>query len=146
MKRFGIILVALSLGLMLIQCGGGKEEQPAAKAEVAKAAPVQQAETELAGNEQAVAMSYDLANGEAVYKKYCFACHDGGIAGAAKHADLARWEESAAKGIPTLIKHATEGYHGSYGMLPPKGTCMECSDQDLIDAVHYQLKMGGVLK
>ncbi len=144
MKRFGIILVVLTLGLMLIQCGGEKAEQPTA--EPAKAAPADAVEVMAAGGEASTEMSYDLANGEAVYKKYCFACHDGGLAGAAKHADLARWEESAAKGVPTLIKHATEGYQGKYGMLPPKGTCMECSDQDLIDAVHYQLKMGGTLK
>ena len=142
MKRFGLILVALSLGLTLIQCGGGKEEQPSPKATTTpKAAPVAEAEVAVATGE----MTYDLANGEAVYKKLCFACHDNGLAGAAKHTDTARWAESAAKGIPTLIKHVTEGYQGKYGMLPPKGTCMDCSNQDIIDAVHYQLKMGGSL-
>lgn len=142
MKRFGLIMVALSLGLMLIQCGGGKEEQSTAKAS-ASTETIGVAETEagVATGE----MTYDLVNGEAVYKKFCFACHDNGLAGAAKHADTARWAESAAKGIPTLVKHVTEGYQGKYGMLPPKGTCMDCSDQDIIDAVHYQLKMGGSL-
>ncbi len=140
MKRFGFIIAVLLLGLMLVQCGG-KEQKPAAEA-----APAAKAEAIAPASEQAAPMSYSLENGEAIYKKYCFACHDGGIAGAARHADLARWEESAAKGIPTLIKHATEGYQGKYGMLPPKGTCMECSEQDIIDAVHYQLKMGGILK
>ena len=140
MKRIVMIMVVLSLGLMLIQCGGGKDDQPAAKA----AAP---AETKTM-NEAAtssIQMTYDLANGEAVYKKFCFACHDPGIAGAAKHADQERWAESAGKGIPTLVKHVMEGYQGKYGMLPAKGTCMDCSDQDIIDAVHYQLKMGGNL-
>lgn len=142
MKRFGLMLVVLSLGLTLIQCGGGKEEQPAAKATPpAAATPVAEAEVAAATGE----ITYDLANGEAVYKKLCFACHDNGLAGAAKHTDTARWAESAAKGIPTLIKHVTEGYQGKYGVLPPKGTCMACSDQDIIDAVHYQLKMGGSL-
>jgi cytochrome c5 len=143
MKRFGLIMVALSLGLVLIQCGGGKEEKASSEtATPAKIEPVSDVQAAVASGE----LTYDLANGEAVYKKYCFACHDNGLAGAAKHSDTARWAESAAKGIPTLIKHATEGYQGKYGMLPPKGTCMECSDQDLTDAVHYQLKMGGVLK
>ncbi len=140
MRRIVLMLMVLSLGLMLIQCGGGKEEQPAAEGDVpAEAKAVEKASAETSS------MTYDLANGEAIYKKYCFACHDNGLAGAAKHSDHERWAESAAKGIPTLIKHATEGYQGKYGMLPPKGTCMECSDQDMIDAVHYQLKMGGSL-
>lgn len=143
MKRFGLILVILSLGLMLIQCGSKKEEQSSVKpAAPAETTPVAETEATAITGE----MAYDIANGEAVYKKYCFACHDNGLAGAAKHVDTGRWAESAAKGIPTLIKHVTEGYQGKYGMLPPNGTCMECTDQDIIDAVHYQLKMGGALK
>jgi len=143
MKRIVSILVVISLGVFLIACGGDKEEPVAKTDSMEKAAPV----AEASAPETAPAeYSYDLANGEAVYKKFCFACHDGGLAGAAKHADTQRWAESAAKGVPMLVKHVTEGYQGKYGMLPPKGTCMDCSEQDLIDAVHYQLKMGGALK
>ncbi len=143
MKRFSVLIVALTLGVMLMQCGGGKDEQPTLKT----IAPAQKSSTTTqTENVASPAIEYDLANGEAVYKKFCFACHDGGLAGAAKHSDQARWAESAAKGTPELIKHVMEGYQGKYGMLPPKGTCMECSEQDIIDAVHYQLKMGGSLK
>lgn len=142
MQRIGFILVTLLMGLFLIQCGGDKTEQPAAEADAAKAPTAKTAVAETAS----AGMGYDIANGEAVYKKYCFACHDAGIAGAAKHTDVERWEESAAKGIPTLVKNVTEGYTGKYGMLPPKGACMECTEQDITDAVHYQLKMGGSLK
>jgi len=143
MKRLVLIITVLTLGLMLIQCGGGKEEQPAVKAEPAPLAepePVAEPVAEMA------AMEYDLANGEAIYKKYCFACHDAALAGAAKHSDRERWTESVAKGIPTLVQHVTDGYQGQYGIIPPMGTCMECSAQDIIDAVHYQLEMGGALQ
>ena len=141
MKRIGLLSLLLVMGLFLIQCGGGKDAETTQKATpMAEKAP----ETKAAAP-AAASMEYDLANGEAVYKKYCFACHDNGLAGAAKHADVERWAESAAKGIPTLIKHVTEGYTGTYGVLPPKGTCMECSEQDIVDAVHYQLKMGSAL-
>lgn len=142
MKRFVLILTILALGLVLIQCGGGKEEQPAAKAEPA---PMAEPEPAAAADAEMAEMTYDLANGEAIYKKYCFACHDVGLAGAAKHADAERWAESAAKGIPTLVEHVTKGYQGNYGIIPPMGTCMECSEQDIVDAVHYQLSMGGAL-
>ena len=141
MKRFGMIVMMLVLGTMLIQCGG-KEEPVAKAAPAVKETPMAKPVTA----ETADAMSYDLANGEAVYKKFCFACHDNGLAGAAKHTDTERWAESAAKGVPTLVKHVTEGYQGKYGVIPPKGTCMACSEQDIIDAVHYQLSMGGSLK
>jgi len=145
MKRFLLVLMMMSVGLMFIQCGGGEKEEPMAKTPApAESTPEPAAETP-AASEMSAAMGYDLANGEAVYKKYCFACHDGGLAGAARHSDAQRWEESAAKGVPTLIKHVTEGYQGKYGVLPPMGTCMACSEQDIIDAVHYQLNMGGAL-
>lgn len=144
MNRFRIVLLIVVLSLTLIQCGGEKADQPAAEASPATETTTPSETKEMAPSGE-TSMEYDLANGEAVYKKYCFACHDAGLAGAAKHTDTARWEESAAKGIPTLIKHVTEGYQGQYGMIPPKGTCMECSDQDITDAVHYQLKMGGSL-
>ena len=143
MKQIGLILVILTMGIMLIQCGGEKEE-PMAKAPEKPAATDA---VEASGTSDAMAeMSYDLDNGEAIYKKFCFACHDAGLAGAARHADKERWTESAAKGVPTLVSNVTNGYQGKYGIIPPKGTCMECSDQDIIDAVHYQLSMGGVLE
>ncbi|MCF7807116.1 MAG: c-type cytochrome [Candidatus Marinimicrobia bacterium] len=141
MKRLGLMILALSLGLLVIQCGGGEKE----KASAESAAPAAESAAPATESSMAADYEYDLANGEAVYKKYCFACHDAGLAGAAKHADQERWAESAAKGIPTLITHATEGYQGQYGVLPPMGTCMDCSEQDIIDAVHYQLSMGGAL-
>lgn len=133
MKR--LLLPALVAGLLSIGCGG---EKPAAKTEAAPAAkPVP----------SAPAMVADLANGKAVYDRACFACHVDaveGVAGAAGLQNKVRWQAQADKGWKTLLDHATNGYTGQYGTLPPKGTCADCAEKDLFDAINYMMGRVGV--
>ncbi len=86
----------------------------------------------------------DLANGEAIYNKACIACHLKGVAGAAALSDKPRWEEIAAKGMTALTEHAVAGYTGDYGVMPAKGTCVDCSEQDLYDAISFMMDKAGV--
>ncbi|GAB1403415.1 MAG: c-type cytochrome [Lentimicrobiaceae bacterium] len=117
-------LIALFGGLLfagaLISCGGG------------------------AGETKSKAMTADLANGEAVYNKSCIACHMTGVAGAAALTDKARWEENAAKGMSVLLEDAMKGYTGKYGVMPEKGTCTDCTEQDMYDAISFMLDKAGV--
>ncbi|MFG0832932.1 c-type cytochrome [Aeromonas bivalvium] len=76
-------------------------------------------------------------DGETVYKGACFACHDTGAAGAPKRGDKAAWEPRIAQGFDTLRKHAIEGFTGQAGMMPPRGTCAACSDEEIENAIHY---------
>ncbi|RLD69565.1 MAG: hypothetical protein DRJ02_01175 [Bacteroidetes bacterium] len=89
-------------------------------------------------------MTANLDNGKVVYDKACIACHWKGVAGAAALTDKPRWEEIAAKGMETLHKHAIAGFQGEYGVMPEKGTCTDCSDQDMFDAISYMLNEAGV--
>jgi len=93
------------------------------------------------GNEEKVA---NLENGKAVYNKACIACHWKGVAGAAPLSDKARWEEIAAKGMKTLTNHALTGVTGKYGVMPEKGTCVDCTEDDLFDAISYMMHEAGV--
>jgi len=86
----------------------------------------------------------DLVNGEAIYNKACIACHLKGVAGAAALSDKPRWEEIAAKGMTALTEHAVAGYTGDYGVMPEKGTCMDCSEKDLYDAISFMMDKAGV--
>ena len=88
--------------------------------------------------------SADLANGEAIYSKACIACHLKGVGGAAALDNKERWEEIAAKGMTTLVQHANTGYTGKYGVMPEKGTCMDCKEQDLYDAISFMMDEAGV--
>lgn len=71
--------------------------------------------------------------GEAIYSKSCVACHGAGVAGAPKFGDKAAWEPRIAQGIDTLLSTAINGK----GAMPPRGTCMDCSDDDLKAAIEY---------
>ena len=86
----------------------------------------------------------NIENGKAVYDKACVACHMAGVAGAAALTDKARWEASAAKGLDTLRAHALHGFHGEHGVMLEKGSCADCSETDIYDAVGYVLKEAGV--
>lgn len=81
----------------------------------------------------------NLDAGKKTYDQYCHVCHGAGIAGAPKFGDVDAWKPHVSKGVATLYKHAIEGYQGENGVMPPKGTCMSCSDDDIHHAVQYML-------
>ena len=74
-----------------------------------------------------------IADGLATYTKSCAVCHAGGVAGAPKLGDKAAWAPRISTGVDALVASVTNGK----GVMPPKGTCMDCSDADLKDAVDY---------
>ena len=71
--------------------------------------------------------------GEEVYKTKCFVCHASGIAGAPKVGDAAAWVPRIAKGADALLATATSGILA----MPPKGTCMDCTDTTLTAAIEH---------
>ncbi len=78
-------------------------------------------------------------SGEEVFQAHCSACHATGVAGAPKVGDSAAWSKRAAQGIDTLLTHATNGLNA----MPPKGTCAECSSEELKGAIEYMLSKSG---
>ncbi len=86
----------------------------------------------------------NLENGKKVYTKICIACHMTGVAGAPALKDKTRWVEIAAKGMKQLHHDAINGFTGKTGVMPARGSCSDCSDQDIYDAVAYMLNKAGV--
>jgi cytochrome c5 len=78
-------------------------------------------------------------SGPQVFNQACNACHGTGVAGAPKMGDAAAWAPRLAKGIPTLKKHALEGFQGSQGVMPAKGGFVNLSDGEINAAVDYLL-------
>jgi cytochrome c5 len=70
---------------------------------------------------------------EEIYNTYCMACHTTGAAGAPKIGDAAAWDERLGKGIEEVYANAISGING----MPPKGTCMSCSDEEIEATVDY---------
>jgi cytochrome c5 len=72
-------------------------------------------------------------SGEQVYAAACVACHDAGVAGAPKIGVAADWTARIAQGEETLVANAINGIRG----MPPRGTCMNCSDEEIKLAVQH---------
>lgn len=72
-------------------------------------------------------------SGETVYKKSCMSCHASGAAGAPKLGDAAAWAPRVAAGMDSLMANAVKGLNA----MPPKGLCMDCSDDELMAAIDY---------
>ena len=73
--------------------------------------------------------------GIAVYNRACVACHGTGVANAPKLGDRAAWKPRIAQGIDRLLVTSVAGM----GAMPPRGTCADCSDDDLKAAIEYML-------
>lgn len=74
--------------------------------------------------------------GEETYEQYCHVCHKDGLAGAPKFRDKNDWSPRLeGKNIDDLVAIAIKGLNA----MPAKGTCTDCSDADLKDAIQYML-------
>ncbi len=73
--------------------------------------------------------------GQEIYTASCSACHSTGVAGAPKPGDKAAWAPHIAKGSDVLVKNAITGINA----MPPKGTCMTCSEADIAAAIDYMV-------
>lgn len=79
-------------------------------------------------------------SGKDVYGAACMACHSSGVAGAPKVGDNAAWIPRAAKGVDGLLKTAISGINA----MPPMGTCADCSDEELTNAIVHMLDESGI--
>lgn len=80
-------------------------------------------------------------DGEAIYKKSCFACHDSGVSGAPIPGDKDAWAARIKQGPEILNQHAIEGYTGATGIMPAKGGFSNLSDAEVIAAVEYMVEL-----
>lgn len=76
------------------------------------------------------------ASGKDLYEKYCVVCHDSGLAGAPKFRDESDWKTRlTGKKLDDLTQSAIKGLNA----MPAKGTCMDCSEADITNAIQYML-------
>jgi cytochrome c5 len=74
-----------------------------------------------------------------IIAKHCNACHGTGLLGAPKIGDAAAWKDRADHqgGLDGILAKAITGINS----MPPKGTCGDCSDDELKGAIK---KMSGL--
>ena len=129
-RRFNAQALASTLALlMLLGTGCSEKETPTTQ----EAAPAQVAAETPAADTQAAS-----AAGQKIYQKSCQACHATGAAGAPKLGDKDAWAPRIAKGNDALLSSVTNGLKA----MPPKGTCMTCSEEELRAAIEYMIGQG----
>lgn len=74
-------------------------------------------------------------DGATLYNTKCMACHMTGAAGAPMVGNASQWGPRAAMGIDALVASATKGINA----MPPKGTCMDCTESELKGAIQYMI-------
>ncbi|KPK40188.1 MAG: hypothetical protein AMJ69_03300 [Gammaproteobacteria bacterium SG8_47] len=79
------------------------------------------------------------ADGEAVYKQACLACHMTGAANAPKTGDKDAWKDRIGQGNDVLYEHAIKGFQGAKGFMPAKGGRANLSDDEVKAAVDYMV-------
>lgn len=74
-----------------------------------------------------------------IITKHCSACHATGVLDAPKIGDTAAWKKRADEqgGLDGILAKAISGINA----MPPKGTCADCTDDELREAIQ---KMSGL--
>ncbi|RDV23971.1 cytochrome c5 family protein [Alteromonas aestuariivivens] len=92
----------------------------------------------IAGAEaQAASGNGGARSGEVVYNAACVACHGAGVLGAPKLHAAADWQPRLdARSLDGLWQNALNGFNA----MPPRGTCGNCSDDEIKAAIEYMIE------
>jgi cytochrome c5 len=71
------------------------------------------------------------------YTQSCGACHNSGAAGAPRLGNADDWTSRLEKGRDVLLENTINGYNN---IMPPKGMCFTCSDDELAAVLDYILE------
>lgn len=137
MKLIKKILVAQTavLALWAMSAQAATDEAIAERLKPVGEVCIQGEECAAAGAGAAVAAGGAVRSGADVYGKFCTACHSTGLLNAPKTGDSAAWtaKADASGGLDGLLKNAISGINA----MPPKGTCGDCSDDELKAAIQH---------
>lgn len=75
------------------------------------------------------------ATPEDMYNTKCSSCHGAGVMGAPVPGNADQWAARIAKGTDALYTSALSGIN----MMPPKGGCADCSDDDIKAIVDFMV-------
>ncbi|MCP5325508.1 MAG: cytochrome c5 family protein [Oceanospirillaceae bacterium] len=127
------VMVALLGGMVSVSMAATKEEKIAERIQpVAKVCV--EGDTSCAGG--AVSSSAGPRTGEQVFNAVCAGCHGTGAMGSPKAHDAGAWGPRMSKGFDKVLANAINGLN----MMPPKGTCADCSKEELGNAIKFMSK------
>ena len=130
-----VLFIALPLALATLGLGASEAKKAIEK----RIAPVGQVCVEGQDCAQEVNLvsssSGVMRSGKEVYDTACTTCHAIALAGAPRFGDRLSWGERSNEDLDHLVETVTNGLGG----MPPMGMCMDCSQEELTDAVQYML-------
>ncbi|HJN94133.1 MAG: cytochrome c5 family protein [Gammaproteobacteria bacterium] len=85
----------------------------------------------------ALAAESEEFDAAATYKASCYACHSTSQAHAPMLSDAIEWEIRLEKGMDILVQNTINGLNG---VMPARGLCTSCSDDDLQAVVEYMVE------
>lgn len=88
--------------------------------------------------EQAARAPVEKVPGQLTYQRFCFSCHASGSGGAPRTGHVEAWKERLAKGEDVLVQNTIDGIPPA---MPPRGLCMQCSDEELAATVRFMLDL-----
>ncbi|MXY05307.1 MAG: cytochrome c5 family protein [Gammaproteobacteria bacterium] len=74
-------------------------------------------------------------SGQQIYDRFCFACHNTGVGEAPLFGSLEQWQSRIDQGMQQMLAVSLTGR----GLMPPKGTCVTCSDDEMQAAIQYMV-------
>ncbi len=74
--------------------------------------------------------------GEEIFRTFCKSCHTSRIIKAPNIGDREAWKERIDQGSDILLEHVINGYRG----MPSRGTCSNCSVEELKKTIKYIVK------
>jgi len=78
----------------------------------------------------------DKTTAQTIYEQHCSVCHQEGVAGAPKFRDPSDWKARLKNQTrDALTATAIKGLNA----MPAKGTCQECNDAEIKDAIEYMV-------
>jgi cytochrome c5 len=78
-------------------------------------------------------------DGKTIFGNLCTTCHSNAATGAPVITDKGAWAPRVAQGLDTLVKHATDGFQGSKGLMPAKGGNPALTDAQVKATVEWML-------
>ena len=133
-QRFGAQALASILALLMLLSAGCTEKEATSHQDAVST----QTPTETPVADKPADTQTASADGQKIYQRSCQACHATGAAGAPKLGDKAAWAPRIAKGNDAMLSSVKNGLKA----MPPKGTCMSCSEDELRAAMEYMVGQG----
>ncbi|MAY41909.1 MULTISPECIES: c-type cytochrome [unclassified Neptuniibacter] len=135
MKKITSALVALGLGIALsASVQATSNDEAVAERIKAVGSVCIEGDDSCGGAAAAPVAAGGTRSSEEIYTSKCAGCHATGAAGAPKYG-TPEWADRGAKGMESLLASAISGV----GAMPPRGLCMDCSDEELQGAIQHML-------